>query len=93
MEHFKIINLLETMKLLNHINLGQKFGLKQMMLFMESITPIAKSNLTLQCWSQLFVITVMSTYLWKKKTATGPRPDSAASSYKINRWNKQYANR
>ena len=47
MEHFKIINLLETMKLLNHINLGQKFGLKQMM-FMERITAIVKSNLTLQ---------------------------------------------
>ena len=44
MEHFKIINLLETMKLLNHINLGQKFGLKQMM-FMERITAIVKSNL------------------------------------------------
>ena len=45
MEHFKIINLLETMKLLNHINLGQKFGLKQMM-FMERITAI-KFNTTM----------------------------------------------
>ena len=48
MEHSKIINLLETMKLLNHINLGQKNGLKQMMLLMERITPIVKSNLRLQ---------------------------------------------
>ena len=37
------------MKLINHENLGQKIGLKQIMLLMKRITPTVKSNLRLQC--------------------------------------------
>ena len=34
---------------INQLNLGQKIGLKQMMICVERITPIAKLNLKLQC--------------------------------------------
>ena len=45
------------MKLLNHLNLEQKNGLKWMARHVEHqyntcITPIVKLNLKLQCWSQ-----------------------------------------
>ena len=34
---------------INQLNLGQKIGLKQMMICVERMTPIAKLNLKLQC--------------------------------------------
>ena len=34
---------------INHLNLGQKIGLKEMMTQLEHIKPIVKLNLTLRC--------------------------------------------
>ena len=48
MEYQKIINLLEIPKI-NQPNLGQKIGLKYMMIHVERTRPIAKLNLRHQC--------------------------------------------
>ena len=60
MECQKLINLLDN-KPINHLNLGQKIGLKQMMTCVERITLIVKLNLKLRCLSQFYVIIVMYT--------------------------------
>ena len=62
MECQKIINLLD-----NTPNEPSKFRTKNWFEINDdanSITPIVTLNLKLQCWSQVFVIIVMRTYLW-----------------------------
>ena len=48
MDYQKIIPFLDKIKLLNDLNLKQKIGLKQMMMHVESITPIVKLNLSVK---------------------------------------------
>ena len=38
---------------INHLNLEQKIGLKQMMTHLERITPTVKLNLKLRCSNQV----------------------------------------
>ena len=55
MAYQMIISLLEIKNVVNHISLEQKNGLKLMMLFIECIAPILKSNLPIPKGTKTFI--------------------------------------
>ena len=62
MEYQKIINFLDNT--LNQLsNLGQKIGLKEVIIHLGRKPTIVKLNLRLQCQVQVYVIIVMHTFL------------------------------
>ena len=54
------------MQPVNNLNFKQKTGLKHMMIHVELIIQVSKSNANLRCYSQGYVNIMIHTYLLKE---------------------------